>query len=131
MRTIGVTALLLLGVAGLLTIAVRGVLHDRHQTRGTVTVTACAFETYGRHGDTYRCRGRFAGPFDVAAVSFTNLGDLPPGATVEAAVSGPGDDTADLVSEGYWRLVLTLGGSLVLLGLVAALWRARSGKLAR
>ncbi|GAA0714893.1 hypothetical protein Drose_02120 [Dactylosporangium roseum] len=133
---IGLTVLLVAGIAGLLTVAVRGALHDRDQVRGTVTVTGCTFEAYGRHGDTYLCRGRFSGPFDVPEVMFPNLGELTAGTTVAAAVSGPGDTTADLVSEGYWRLVVTIGGSIALLVILVLVWRtrrhsARSGSLAR
>jgi len=117
-------ALLVAGIAGLLTIEARGWLHDRDQQRGTVTVTSCTFLTYGRHGDTYRCGGAFESPgFTVPAVTFSNLGSLDAGSKVEATVSGPGDDTAELVSEGFWRLVVTVGGSGVLLVLLIAVWR--------
>jgi uncharacterized Zn-binding protein involved in type VI secretion len=130
-------ALLVAGVAGLLTIEVRGLLNDRDQQRGTVTVSGCTFLTYGRHGDTYRCGGRFTtGAFTVPYVTFNNLGSLDAGDTVAATVSGPGDDTAELVSEGFWRAVVTIGGAILLLGMLIAVWRlpwrtGRSGSLAR
>jgi hypothetical protein len=57
-------------------------------------------------------------------VSFHTNGTLHRGEVVAATVSGPADGTASLVSDSWWRLAVTGGGALMLLAVVALLWRA-------
>jgi hypothetical protein len=119
------TAVLLAGVAGLVVLAVTGVLGDRGRYRGEVTVVACTFLTYRPHGSAYTCAGSFAGgDIRIPVVTFTNDGRLDAGTRVAATVSGPDARTANLVSESRWRLIVSGAGAVLLLAVLVQLWRA-------
>jgi hypothetical protein len=123
-----VTAVLLAAAVGLVALAVTGVLGQRGRHRGEVTVVRCTFLTYHLHGSTYSCTGSFAGGgIRIPFVTFDNEGRLDPGARVAATVSGPSADTASLVSESRWRVIVTGGGAALLLLGVVLLWRAPDG----
>lgn len=124
-RGIVVGAMVLAGV-GLLVLEARGLVADRQERRGRVTVSGCTFKAYAQHRNVYSCHGSFSdgGDLSVPDVDFDNVGDLDAGAVVTATVSGPEDTTAHLVSESHWRLVLTIGGALVLFGCAISLARA-------
>jgi hypothetical protein len=120
------TVLLLAVIAGLVVVEIRGILSERGQHQGEVTVADCTFLSFARHVNTYTCEGSFtsdAADIRVPRVTFTNAGRLDPGSRVAATVSGPEDTTAHLVSESRWRLVLTTGFALGTAGLLVGLWR--------
>ncbi|MEP7022464.1 MAG: DUF3592 domain-containing protein [Actinomycetota bacterium] len=132
-----VTAVLLAIIAVLVTIEVRGVIGDRSQHRGVVTVSGCTFGSSGLHGNTYDCDGVFTADsgsighgFGVDFVTFTDDRQLSKGSKVAARVSGPDDTTATLVSESKYRLFLTGGFSLVLLWPLVTMW-VLAGRSAR
>lgn len=121
---IGVSVVLLAAIAGLVAIAVTGLLGDRSEHRGVVTVSGCTFRSYAVHSNLYSCYGSFAADdLRVPYVTFVNSGRIDPGARLAATVSGPDDDTAHLVSEGWWRLAVTGGGALLLTVPLIAIWR--------
>jgi hypothetical protein len=120
----GLGAALLAVAAGLGALAVIGVLSQRGQIRGQITVTSCVIATHRLHTVSYACVGTFAADIGDApdrGVSFHNDGPLRAGDHVAATVSGPGDSTASLVSNSWWRLVVTGGGALMFV-VAAALW---------
>jgi hypothetical protein len=120
------TIVVLAAIAGLLTVASRGQQSDNSGQRGTVEVTGCTFASYAIHGDIYRCGGNFTADdhrFTIPYVSFTNDGRIDPGRRVAVIVAGPEATTGIEVTESRARLVITLGGAILLAALLAVLWR--------
>jgi hypothetical protein len=120
------TLVVLAAVTGLLTVAVRGRHQDSAGHRGSVDVTGCTFASYATHGDIYRCGGNFTaddGTFTLPYVSFSNDGRLDPGAHVDVIVAGPAATTATEVTESRARLLVTVGGAILLAAFLLAVWR--------
>jgi hypothetical protein len=125
------TGVLVVGIVLLVGVAVRGVLRERGEQPGRVTVSGCEFVSYGQHGNNYECHGRFVskdGRLDVPDVGFPNVGRLAAGTHVSAKLSDPDDTTASTTGESRARVIVTGLGSAVLLGGVVALWRPRRPK---
>jgi hypothetical protein len=124
-----VTAVCLALVAVLVVVEILGVMSDARQQRGVITVVSCFFSSDNTHGKTYDCSGTFVagkGPIGhgigLDFVSFTNDGNLAPGAKVAAMVSGPNDTTATEASESRYRLYLTGGFSILFLLVPVSFW---------
>jgi|tagenome__1003787_1003787.scaffolds.fasta_scaffold20915707_2 hypothetical protein len=120
------TVVVLAAIAGLVLVAWRGEQQDRGGRRGTVSVTGCAFASYAPHGDIYRCGGGFTADdrsFTIPYVGFTNAGRLAPDRRVAVRVAGPGATTGTEVSESRARLIITLGGAVLLAAILAVVWR--------
>jgi hypothetical protein len=116
----------LAAIAGLLSVARHGHEQDTAGQRGTVEVTGCAFASYATHGDIYRCGGNFTADdhsFTIPYVTFTNDGRLDSGHRVAVIVAGPGATTGTEVTESRARLIITLGGAILLAAVLAVVWR--------
>jgi hypothetical protein len=119
------TLVVLGAIAGLLTVAEHGRRQDDGGQRGTVKVTGCAFASYAVHGDIYRCGGTFTADnqtFTIPYVAFSNAGRLATGRRVAVSVAGPAATTGTEVSESRARLIITLGGALLLAAVLAVVW---------
>jgi hypothetical protein len=120
------TIVVLAAIVGLLSVARRGHQQDHAGQRGTVEVTGCTFASYAIHGDIYRCGGNFTADdhsFTIPYVSFNNDGRLDAGRRVAVIVTGPEATSGIEVTESRARLVITLGGAILLAALLAVLWR--------
>jgi hypothetical protein len=120
------TIVVLAAIAGLVSVAWRGEQQDNGGQRGTVEVTGCAFASYAVHGDIYRCGGTFTADdhsFSIPYVSFTNDGRLDAGRRVAVIVAGPAATTGTEVAESRARLIITLGGALLLAAVLIVIWR--------
>ena len=120
------TIVVLAAIAGLVSVARHGHQQDSAGMRGTVEVTGCAFASYAIHGDIYRCGGNFTADdhsFTIPYVTFTNDGRLDSGRRVAVIVAGPEATTGTEVTESRARLIITLGGALLLAALLAVVWR--------
>jgi hypothetical protein len=120
------TIVVLAAIAGLVSVAWLGQQHDNGGQRGTVDVTGCAFASYATHGDIYKCGGNFTADdhsFTIPYVTFTNDGRLDTGHRVPVIVAGPEATTGIEVAESRARLIITLGGALMLAVVLAVIWR--------
>jgi hypothetical protein len=120
----GVSAVLLAGMAGLIWLAVAGVLGDRGRVRGEFTASSCTRASYHVHGSSYDCLGSFhAGDVSIPVISLHSTGRLNRGEHVTATIENADSNTATPVSESRWRLIVTTAGTLLLLVVLIAIWR--------
>jgi hypothetical protein len=120
------TLVVLVAVGGLVGVAWRGHRQDTAGKPGEVEVTGCLFVSYAPHGDIYRCGGRFTADdhsFTIPYVTFKNDGRLGSGRRVAVRVAGPTATTGTEVTESRARLVVTLGGALLLVVVLVVVWR--------
>jgi hypothetical protein len=120
------TLVVLAAIAGLIIVARHGYQQDDAGQRGTVEVTSCAFASYAIHGDIYRCGGTFTADdhsFTIPYVTFNNAGRLASGRRVAVSVAGSEETTGNEVSESRARLIITLGGAILLAGILMVVWR--------
>ena len=123
---LGISAVLVAGIAGLVYLAVHGALGDRSRVRGDFTTSSCTRASYHGRGTSYDCLGSFrAGDLHLPVVSLHNTGRLNRGDTIGATVSGPDANTATPASESRWRLIVTTAGSLILAVYLYAIWKPR------
>ena len=119
------TLIVLAAIAGLGNVAWRGHQQDHAGQRGTVEVTGCVFVSYAVHGDIYRCGGTFTADdqsFTIAYVSFSHAGRLGAHRRVTLSVTGPEATTGTEVTESRARIIITLGGAILLAAMLVLLW---------
>jgi hypothetical protein len=119
------TLIVLAAIAGLATVAWRGHEQDDAGRPGTVEVTGCVFVSYALHGDIYRCGGEFSAAdqsFTIPYVTFTNSGRIDTGRHVTVRVADRDATTGTETTESRARLLVTLGGAILLAAALAAIW---------